>query len=120
MQLGATVGERSIAVRPEVEMAWLLRRGEVLASVDVSGRSQRARGVDGVTVTRSHVVHTFGARCALDVAYLSDDLVVLSTRHLARGRVGAPALSARLVLRAASGSFERWSLRPGDELELKE
>jgi uncharacterized membrane protein (UPF0127 family) len=34
-------------------------------------------------------------------------------------RVGMPRLRARNVLEAPAGAFERWNLRPGDQLEIK-
>jgi|YelNatPaOPRAMG01_1025707.scaffolds.fasta_scaffold111361_2 uncharacterized membrane protein (UPF0127 family) len=101
-------------------MAWLLRCGEVLASVDVAGDRASAGASGAVTLARSHVVHSFGSQRAFDVAYLDDRLVVLAIRHLAARRLGVRPRRAELVLRAESGAFERWSLRPGDQLELKQ
>ncbi len=101
-------------------MAWLLRRGEVLASVDVVGDPTSAHAPGGVSLTRSRVVHSFGSRGALDVAYLDSHLVVSAVHHLAPRRFGIRSRRAGFVLRAEPGAFERWSLRPGDQLELKQ
>ncbi len=108
-------------------MAWLLRRGEVLASVDLlpdQSRGGLARSgcapADGIAVlARTRLVHTLTLRRPLDVAYLSEDLVVLATRRFPPRRIGLPRRAPRPVLRAEAGSFERWLLREGDQLELK-
>ncbi|MDA8291104.1 MAG: DUF192 domain-containing protein [Actinomycetota bacterium] len=103
-------------------MAWLLRRGEVLASVDVArSRRDALRSVSsgagrGVALVRgARPVPALGSRGRVDLAYLDPELVVLS-----RPRAGLPPRRAAHVLVAARGSFERWGLRPGDALELKE
>jgi hypothetical protein len=109
-------------------MAWLLRRGEVLASVDLlagQGRRGLSRSgcapADGIAVlSRTRLVHTLTLRRPLDVAYLSEDLVVVATRRFPPRRIGLPRRAPQPVLRAEAGSFERWSLRAGDQLELKE
>jgi hypothetical protein len=105
---------------------WLLRDGEVLASLEVADRlASRTRGLLG----RSHLegalllrpaasVHTFGMRFPLDVAYLDGTLTVLETCRMGRWRLGMPRTGARAVLEAEAGAFERWDLRPGDRLEV--
>lgn len=107
-------------------MPWLLRDGEVLASVEVaSGARGRARGLlgrDGIEgamlLAPAASVHTLGMRFALDVAYCDADLVVLEVVGMARWRVGRPRRAARAVIEAEAGAFERWRLEPGDELEV--
>lgn len=108
-------------------MPWLVRDGEVLASLEVADRGRaRARGllrrdgVDGALLLRPAAsVHTLGMRFAIDVAYLDRDLVVLDCVHMGRWRVGRPRRRARAVVEAEAGAFERWGLRPGDRLEVK-
>jgi hypothetical protein len=56
---------------------------------------------------------------ALDVAYCDDDMVVLRTVTLARFRVDRPVWRARCAIEAEAGAFERWSLRVGDQLEVR-
>src|SRR5690349_15106444 len=105
-------------------MPWLLRDGEVLASVEVAGGSRgRAKGLLGrdglegaLLLKPAMSVHTIGMRFALDVAYLDGDLKVLAMTRMAPWRVGLPRFSARAVLEAEAGSFERWKLAAGDEL----
>jgi hypothetical protein len=109
-------------------MAWLLRRGEVLASVDrVTSPFQRAKGFagrkqDGIAllVEPSRAAHSIGLRHAIDVAYLDASLVVVKTTTLAPFRIALPARGARAVLEAEAGAFERWRLCAGDHLDVKE
>lgn len=109
-------------------MAWLLREGQVLASLEVTeslrGRSRGLLGRDGADVAtllrRTRGVHSFGMRFPLDVAFLDRELVVISTARLRPNSLLLPRLKASSVLEAEAGAFERWVLRPGDHLETKE
>lgn len=108
-------------------MAWLVRDGEVLSSLEVAdSRRSRTKGLLGrdgydgaILIPRTRSVHSFGMRFDLDVAFLDADDVVLKVVHLRRGRVTAPVWSARSVLEAPSGSFREWNLSAGDELEVR-
>lgn len=108
-------------------MPWLLRDGEVLASLEVADtRSSRRRGllgrdgIEGALLLRpTRSVHTLGMRFPIDVAWCDQDLVVVRTATLARHRLSRPVLRARAVVEAESGSFARWGLRVGDPLELR-
>ncbi len=108
-------------------MAWLLREGEVLASLEVAPtRRARARGllgrdrIDGaLMLSPSRAVHTLGMRFAIDVAFCDGDLKVLRVVTMPRYRLGRPMWRARSVIEAEAGSFARWNLRPGDQLEVK-
>ena len=106
---------------------WLLREGEVLASLDVA-ETFRDRltgllgrdGIDGALLIKpAKSVHTVGMRFPLDVAFCSRDLTVLDTVTMKPFRVGRPRLRAHCVIEAECGAFERWQLRPGDQLEIK-
>jgi uncharacterized membrane protein (UPF0127 family) len=109
-------------------MAWLLRDGEVLASLEVADeRSSRRRGLlgrDGIEgallLTPARSVHTIGMQFPIDVAWLDADLTVLRTTRLPRNRVSRPVLRARCVLEAEAGSFARWGVQVGDQLERKD
>ncbi len=110
-------------------MAWLLRQGDVLASVDMPGsRMERIRAMAGrrpgdegaILVHSARFAHTLGAPFPVDVAFLDADLVVLATCSMARNRVGRPRVHARSVLEVGAGAFDRWDLRPGDRLEIKD
>ncbi|HUZ20608.1 MAG TPA: DUF192 domain-containing protein [Acidimicrobiales bacterium] len=108
-------------------MAWLLRRGEVLASLELAESPiARARGFlghdpcDGALLIKTPLgAHTLGVRIPLDVAYLDADLVVVSTRRMAPNRIGLPRRGVHAVLEAEAGAFERWRLRPGDALSVE-
>lgn len=108
-------------------MGWLLRDGDVLASLEVADtRAARRRGLlgrdefDGVLLIRpARSVHTIGMRFSIDVAWCDRELVVLRTARMARHRVARPVLRATSVLEAEAGSFARWGLSPGDQLELR-
>jgi uncharacterized membrane protein (UPF0127 family) len=58
-------------------------------------------------------------RFPIDVAWCDRDLVVLRIARLGRHRMGRPVLRANAVLEAEAGSFARWDLVPGDQLELR-
>jgi uncharacterized membrane protein (UPF0127 family) len=108
-------------------MPWLCREGEVLATLEVAGsRGARRKGllgrdgIDGALLLRpARSVHTIGMRFPIDVAFCDKQLVVITTRCMRRYRLGAPRLKARCVIEAEAGAFERWGLRPGDQLEIK-
>jgi hypothetical protein len=79
-------------------MAWLVREGEVLASLEVA-TSWRARrkgllgraGVEGALLLRPCTsVHTAGMRFDIDVAFCDEDLKVLETVRMRRWRIGRP------------------------------
>lgn len=108
-------------------MAWLLRDGEVLASLTVaSSRGDRRRGLLGrdgfegaLLIERARSVHTFGMRFPIDVAFCDGDLVVLRTVALRPGRLTRPVPGARSAIEAEAGSFAAWELVVGDELEVR-
>ena len=110
-----------------VGVAWLLREGEVLASLEVAeSRRDRRRGllgrdgVDGALLLRpARSVHTLGMRFPIDVAFCDADLRVIRVVRMPRHRVSRMVWRARAVIEAEAGSFDRWNLRPGDELEVK-
>jgi uncharacterized protein len=108
-------------------VAWLLRDGEVLASLEVAG-SRRARsrgllgrdGVDGALLLRPcRSVHTVGMRFPIDVAFCDDELRVLRIMTMPRHRLSRLVWRSRAVIEAEAGAFARWGLRPGDQLEVK-
>jgi uncharacterized protein len=108
-------------------VAWLLRDGEVLASLEVAG-SRRAHsrgllgrdGVDGALLLRPcRSVHTVGMRFPIDVAFCDDELQVLRVVTMPRYRLSRLVWRSRAVIEAEAGAFARWGLRPGDKLEVK-
>ena len=106
---------------------WLLRDGEVLASLEVADTfGQRFKGLLGregtpgaLLIRPARSVHTLGMRFPIDVAFCSRDLEVLDIVVMNRHRIGRPRLRAHCVIEAEHGAFERWQLRKGDRLEIK-
>jgi uncharacterized membrane protein (UPF0127 family) len=109
-------------------MAWLLRDDEVLAALEVAtSRRDRMRGllgrdgIDGALLIRpGKSVHSFGMRFSLDVAFCDRSLVVLRTVTLPPNRLTRISLRCCSIIEAEEGAFERWKLRPGDQLEVRE
>lgn len=109
-------------------MPWLLRDGEVLASLEVA-KERRARrkgllGRDGIEgallLDPAKSVHTFGMRFPIDVAWCDRDLTVLRVARLERNRMTRPVLGATCVLEAEAGAFAHWELTVGQHLERKD
>lgn len=109
-------------------MPWLLRDGEVLASLEIAHTARDRRrgllgrdGIEGALLLQpARAVHTLGMRFPIDVAYCDENMVVLRVVSMPRHRVGMPMWRCHAVIEAESGCFARWELRPGDELEVKE
>jgi uncharacterized membrane protein (UPF0127 family) len=109
-------------------MGWLLRNGEVLASLEVADtRSARRRGLlgrDGIEgvllLVPARSVHTLGMRFAIDVAFCDKDMVVLKTTTMQRHRMGMPVARSHAVIEAEAGAFGHWNLKAGDKLDIKE
>jgi uncharacterized membrane protein (UPF0127 family) len=107
---------------------WLVSDGHVLASAErAESRHDRGKGLLGrdriegaLVLDRTRWVHTLGMKFAIDVAYIGGDGVVLKITHMRRFRVGAPVRAAAMVVEAADGAFERWGLKVGDPVELRE
>jgi uncharacterized membrane protein (UPF0127 family) len=111
-----------------MKAAWLLRDGEVLAALEVTeSRQERMQGlldrdgIDGAILIRpARSVHTVGMQFPIDVAICDKELVVVRTLCLRPGRLTRPSLKGACVIEAESGAFDRWNLRPGDQLEVRE
>jgi uncharacterized membrane protein (UPF0127 family) len=108
-------------------MPWLVRDDQVLASLEIaSSHTERRRGligrdgIEGALLLRhTRAIHTFGVRFPIDVAYCDHDLRVVRTAQVNPNRLCLPVGRARSVIEAEAGSFARWSLRPGDLLEVR-
>jgi hypothetical protein len=105
----------------------LVRDGDVLATLEVAeSTGARMRGLlgrDGIEgallLQPAKSVHTLGMRFPIDVAYVDRELNVLRTRAMRPWRLGRPVFKAHGVIEAEAGSFARWDLKPGDQLEIK-
>ena len=65
-------------------------------------------------------MHTLGVGFPIDVAFLSSDLIVLRVANVKPWRMTLGGPGARSVVAAQAGSFERWGVREGDRLEVRE
>ena len=109
-------------------MGWIVRDGQVLASVEVAGTFKtRLKGLlgrdgfEGALLLRpAKSVHTMGMKFAVDVAHLDRELCVLRVTTMRPWRLGRPVPHAHAVLEAEAGAFASWELRAGDVLELRE
>jgi uncharacterized membrane protein (UPF0127 family) len=98
-----------------------------LASLEIAeSRRDRRRGllgrdgIEGAILLRpARSVHTVGMRFSLDVAFCDADLRVVRVVRMPRHRVSRLVWRSRAVIEAEAGAFDRWKLRPGDELEVK-
>ena len=109
-------------------MAWLLREGEVLAAVEAVDTGW-PKAIQGAVVKRGSVlVHTFGWPGVRDLAWCADGLTesgdpCLEVRRVASmppRRVGPPRMRGGALVVAEGGAFERWQLKVGDRLEIRE
>jgi hypothetical protein len=105
-------------------MGWLLRRGEVLASLEVHARVASAEnGPSEVGALLRHdtrLITGFRARRGFDVAWLDTELVVRHLGHVGHFGVRLGPRACQAVLSAERGAFERWKLAVGDQLEVRE
>jgi hypothetical protein len=107
---------------------WLVRDGEVLAAAEMARtRRERSRGLLGrdgfagaMVFRKCRQVHTVGMRFAIDVAFCDADGRVLRISTLRPWRISALVWRAATVIEAEAGAFERWGLRVGDRVEVKE
>lgn len=108
-------------------MSWLVAEDRVLATLEVADTwSARLKGVigreslDGALLIRPACsVHTLGVRFPLDVAYCDGEMLVVDIVTMAPNRLGMLRPRSRAVVEAPKGSFERWELRVGDQLEIR-
>jgi uncharacterized membrane protein (UPF0127 family) len=109
-------------------MAWLVREGDVLATAEIAEtKRDRRRGLigrnefEGALVLRScRHVHTFFMRFPIDVAFCDRDGTVVRKLCLRPWRISPIVTNAAFAIEAQAGAFERWGLRVGDEVEVKE
>ena len=109
-------------------MPWLVADGRVLASVEIAeGYRTRAKGllgregIDGALLLRpARSVHSFGMRFPIDVAFCDRDLYVLDIIVLRPHRMTLPRWRARAVIEAEAGAFDRWGVRVGDQVEVRQ
>jgi uncharacterized membrane protein (UPF0127 family) len=107
---------------------WLLRDGKVVCALEMADsfgeRAKGLRGRDscegGLHLPGRRAVHSARMRFALDVAFLSEDLVVVRLVRLPPWRVALPRRGVRSVLQTEAGALERWGVQVGDQLVIRE
>jgi uncharacterized membrane protein (UPF0127 family) len=107
---------------------WLLRDGDVVCALDLADSPSERRDVlrgrngwDGALHVRgARAVHTAGARFPIDVAFLSDDLTVVRVIRLKPWRVAVARRTVQSRVETQAGLLERWGVRVGDQLEVRE
>lgn len=100
---------------------------KVLATLEIAdtwktrlmGVLGRERFEGALLIKPAFSVHTIGLKTELDVAYCDADLCVIDIVTMAPNRMGMPRVRARQVIEAPKGSFERWKIRVGDQLEVR-
>jgi hypothetical protein len=105
-----------------------LRDGDVVCALEMAEspaeRRSRLRGRqwwDGALHFEGmRTAHTLGVGFPVDVAFLSSDLTVLRVASLKPWRMSIGLPGTRSVVVAQAGSFERWGVRQGDHLEVRE
>jgi uncharacterized membrane protein (UPF0127 family) len=110
-----------------VGVSWLVRDGEVLATVETTD-SHRARrkgllgreGCEGVIRIDTRSVHTFGMKFPIDVAVCTPEGEVIRTRTLKPWRVTMPRLAPTVIYEAEAGTFRQMGLAAGDRLEVRD
>ena len=108
-------------------MAWLLRNGDVLAAIEDRRRGWPATLQGALILRPPSLIHTFGCPSALDLAVCSHATLDTGDRGFAVRRITsvnahrlrAPLLLGGVVVAAPAGSFERWRLQVGDQLEIR-
>jgi hypothetical protein len=106
---------------------WLLRDGDVICALEMTqSPKERRRGLragsgdaGAVQCEGARGRHTVGRSGAVDVAFLGADLAVLHLARLAPWRMARPRKGVRSVLEAEAGSWDRWRIRVGDQLEIR-
>ncbi|MXW88620.1 MAG: DUF192 domain-containing protein [Acidimicrobiaceae bacterium] len=109
-------------------MAWLVCGDRVIASLEIaSSRRERRKGLSGrdgiegaLLLERTRSVHSLGMLFPIDVAHCDTDMRVLRVTTMRANRIGRVVPKARVVIEAEAGSFRRWGVTPGVELEIRQ
>ena len=107
--------------------AWLLCDGRRVGPVTVAASSlERSHGLlgrermDGALLLQpAFVVHSFGMRFPIDVAFCDRRLRVIAAITMGRNRVTRPRLRTWAVVEAEAGAFRRWQLGAGSRLGVE-
>ncbi len=106
---------------------WLLRDGDVVCALEMAdspserGALRGRRGCEGALhVDGVRSVHTAGMKFPIDVAFLSTDLTVVRVARLKPWRLCLGGRAAHGAVQTEAGALERWGVRVGDQLEVRE
>jgi uncharacterized membrane protein (UPF0127 family) len=107
---------------------WLLRDGDVVCALEMPDSPAERRealksrnGWEGALhLEGARSVHTVGLAFPVDVAFLSTDLTVVRLATLKPWRIAVGGRGARSAVQTHAGSLERWGVRVGDRLEVRE
>jgi uncharacterized protein len=106
---------------------WLLRDGDVVCALEMAespaerGALRGRQGCEGALhVDGIRTVHSVGMKFPIDVAFLGPDLTVVRVTRLKPWRVAMGGRAARSAVQTEAGSLERWGVRVGDQLEVRE
>jgi hypothetical protein len=109
-------------------VSWLIREDDVLAVIE-EGAPGWPDSIEGAVVRRAPVlVHTLRTPTGMDLAWCLDGRTeegapCLKVRRIAclrPKRMALPHLMKGAVVAGAPGAFERWQLKVGDCLEIRE
>ncbi len=102
--------------------------GDVVAPVTVAASSSNGptacwgamSSIEGALLLQpAFVVHSFGMRFAIDVAFCDRNLGVISVITMGRNRLTRPRLRGWALVEAQGGAFARWHLGPGSHLSVE-
>jgi hypothetical protein len=111
-----------------IATSWLVCDGRSVAPLTVATLPwERSRGllgrggIDGALLLQpALVVHTFGMRFPLDVAFCDRRLRVIGVAAVRRNRLTRPRLRGWSILEAEAGAFARWGVTAGSQLAVTE
>jgi uncharacterized protein len=79
------------------------------------------KSFDGALMIRPcSSIHTLFMKFAIDVAYCDAAMRVIDVHSVKPFRLARPRRKSKCVVEATAGSFERWNLHVGSELQIIE
>ncbi len=118
----------STGLSPEKQSAWLVCGDQVLASLEIA-RTRKDRGMGLIGRTSLHGafmirpckgVHTFGVKFPIDVVFCNNSMEIIDQISMKPNRFGLLRLRSACVIESQAGSVEKWGIRVGDVLEVRQ
>ena len=104
-----------------------MRDGDVVCALEMTDSAAERGALRGrsscegaLHVEGLRTVHTVGMKFPIDVAFLAVDLTVVRVARLKPWRVASGGRGTRSVVEAEAGALERWGVRVGDQLEVRQ